>query len=319
MAAGKTLTCDHALFKVLKVDRNMVLELVVSGLPGKLIVKYLCSDKRKYWNNTTWEAKQWETVNKVLCNSEVGGTPPLIVFDEDSGILVLGKLGGRSAHETMKQALLSQAIFGKARQAPQNFHRLGAMLGKLHNCCSYDTSSPVYYRISATLSSLPSHVQGDVVFAEGLSAFAEHSKTNTEVSWVHGNLKTVNIMFTDDDIALIDMENAGAGDTMEDMGTLLAFIIMFGRFPFFPKRFLQSIVTALITGYCSTAVAVSECLLAATLGEVLVEYGRGCTTDETPFIRRYLKRRLERIIMHLVKQLHNRPKELLQQPQILVT
>ncbi|MBA7479542.1 hypothetical protein ES707_14976 [subsurface metagenome] len=320
MTTGKLLNCDHAFFKVLQVDRNMVLELVVSGLPGKLIVKYLCSGKKKYQNNTQWEAKQWQAVNKALRNSKAGKTPSLIAFDEDSGILLLEKVEGQSAHEIMKKALLSQVIFAKARQAPLNFYRLGAMLGLLHNCCSYDTSSPIYYRISAKLSSVPDAAQGDVVFSEGLSAFDEHSKPNAEVSWVHGNLRTDNILFTNNNITLIDMENAGAGDAMEDMGSLLAFIIMFGRFPFFPKRFLRSVITAILTGYCSAAVAVSERLLAATLGEVLVVYGR--VIDKASllplFTWRCHKRRLRRIVMRLVKQLHNSPKELLRQPRILV-
>jgi hypothetical protein len=306
-------------FHVLKVDRNVLAEVCVPRVPLALIIKYPVAVEGKLSKMSEWEAKQWETASAVLAHAQAGILPNLIAFDDRTSILFLAKLSGWTVHRILLMSSVPAMFCRRTRRAPAEFYELGRVLAILHTQATPGQSSPIWYDLDAKLASVSGKRSHDPLLAEGLAAFERScDRHSRRVTWVHGNLRTENVLFTGNGAALIDLEDGGAGDPMEDLGRLLACMIVLPRCSVLSRRFCELAVAHVMRGYCAVARVSPKQLLACILGETLFAYGLGYVSVKVPIVRRCFKTLLRRSITNLMTLLGGDPEQFLARPSMIV-
>lgn len=311
------LRIRHSAIRVLQSDRNLICDLILTKPRLKLIIKF-ATPINKFEGITYYETQQWKFLVSVITRFECGILPDVIAFDDDSSILILGKIEGPTMHQVMKYSPFYQIFFKRKGSVLIGCYNLGIMLATLHSqkpCCSH---SPMKYSTFAKLDSIADQASADKLFERGISNFNAFHKLKVKTSWTHGNLRCDNIIFASDDAALIDLENAGAGDAMEDLGRLFAFILMFRRLSLFPRHFWQAIIESILNGYCSIATVPCQQLLTSILGEVLFVYGRDYVVNPPTLFHRQFEASFRSIVLHLLRLLQEGPEMVQGNPRILV-
>jgi len=314
---GKQVKVGDVTYKLKKADRNILMEVRVLEFPVPLMVKYPNGSDIQPYNAITWESGQWEIVCKSASLTGDGIAPALIAFDEETASLFLEKLPARTAYQTMFLSPLIMLSGSALQQTLSGFEKLGRLLAALHSCGAAHRS-PIHYGLEAKLSFVNDKLGQDKALDEAWKVFRQFFQGSSHSAWIHGNLRTDNILFVHGDVALIDLENSGAGDPMEDMGRLIAFLIMFRRFTIFPRRFWETMLDELIKGYGIAAIKSAPRLLACVLGEMLVVYGRDYVSKELTWMQRHFKKVLERSIWNLLSVFNLGAAHVLEHPSLLL-
>jgi aminoglycoside phosphotransferase (APT) family kinase protein len=319
MAPGASFKDAGTSFRVLRADRNVIAEAHMAELPFAVIAKWSCAQEPKLRGTIAWEARQWEVLRSAVAEDENGVLPALIAFDEKEEVLLLEKLRGRSAYSTLALSPLSVLFCGTARGAADRFHQLGRLLATLHNRAIPTGQSPIHFDLTAKLRPVEGKVSCDSLLAAGLETVRRLRRQEAQrTRWVHGNLRTDNIIFTAAGPALIDLENAGSGDPHEDVGRLIAFVMMFRRFRVFPRAYWKTIIAEFIAGYGVKAGFSAQQLWTCVLGEMLLVYGRDYVREEMSIMRRHFKRVLQKGLRHLHERLEDDRQVYTSDPTLMV-
>jgi thiamine kinase-like enzyme len=311
---GKSIQFGNATATVIQSDRNIVIEIRFSHNLKAFIAKFPSDGNDAI---IKWETNQWEYLAKGLKNKHAF-LPSFIAFDDEIRCLILNKLEGLSAYKSMRLTVFNHISIKNRLKILDNFYELGKLLSDMHNMPFCSIASPLTSPVWQRLDSLSNTNILNKTLSKGLLLYKRFYKTDNKTSWVHGNLRGDNIFFTPEGVILIDLERAGAGNPMEDLGRLIAFILMFRKFPLFPKYLWKSIIDHIITGYSSTSEIDSRTLLNAVLGEILYVYGRDYVLKKIAFKRRIWRIGLENIILHIIKILEDSSFEIMNSPSAIV-
>lgn len=297
LKTGETCETHDAHVSALGVERNIVLEIRWRHWSVPLIAKYAREDN-PFPQITAWEIRQWELVNGVLDGAAGAVVPSLIAFDEAREVLLLGKLDGVSVLRILKLAPIYGLYGSKRAEILAGFYSVGRLLGLLHRRLVAETRSRMFYSIGEKLLSLSMSSRSDEVFSRGLSVWTRNGEVQEPKTWVHGNLRTDNVLFWQGQASLIDLENAGAGSPMEDLGRFIAYIAIWRMIPVFSRKLSQDMISHTIEGYGSESPWSAQLLSWAILGEILYVYGRDYSGKRISLPRRVLGHGIRRLVSY---------------------
>jgi tRNA A-37 threonylcarbamoyl transferase component Bud32 len=314
---GGKLTRGPFQYKLLQADKNAVVELKLRHHEFRLIAKFATPSNR-FQGITAREGEQLRAVGATLRDLEAGRPLSILAYDESSATLYMEKLAGTSLHSTLKRSLVERIVPGRCRAISKKVRVLGSQLAQLHTHCPHGDVSPMKYALATKLAPLRTLVSRDNVLASGMRCFDEYHQPTEQLTWTHGNLRTDNVILTREGASLIDLENAGSGDPMEDLGRLIAFIVVLRRYPVFPKSFWRSAVASLLEGYASKSEPHGRRLVTAILGEILFLYGRDHVQSARSWPKRLNGHQLAAAVTHMVAICDRDARQVLQNPDCLV-
>jgi len=127
---------------------------------------------------------------------------------------------------------------------------IGRSLGRLH---SYTDHSGLLSLSPSTLSHIKNYLttleQTDSLkdmIAEWVSI---HEPVDDAVAWIHGNLKSEDILITDGKVCFIDYGTCGLGSPYEDLTNLCTYLALFRTVPLFPWKLARKAMATILSGY----------------------------------------------------------------------
>jgi len=294
---GQKLVHGDLRLETLQREGNQVVVVEEVGGGGKYVVKFPSDSPGSTLDR---ELSQWSYLAS-LPEALHGALPRLVAGDREVPLVLVEHVRSVTCHGLMKWLPALLAVPGARASVRSRFERLGEQLGTLHGVPPPGDLPPVLEPVASRLELLASRTGRDETLASGLAAWQRARQPAALDAWVHGNLRGDNVLLAGDRVVLIDLERAGSGDPMGDLGRFVAFMLMFRRLPLYPRGLWREMLASLLSGYRSRSRLVPEALATAVLGEVLFLYGREYVLKPVRGRRRLEKPGLERIIRHLAR------------------
>ncbi|MDH3948522.1 MAG: aminoglycoside phosphotransferase family protein [Gammaproteobacteria bacterium] len=132
---------------------------------------------------------------------------------------------------------------------------LGRCLGRFHG---YKDPEGLTVLSPDTLSYLRTYLSNikepDLPVEKIANWVNEQDDTCRVTAWVHGNVKSEDILIADGKTCLIDFGTCGAGVPYEDLTDLCTYMMLFRAVPLFPWRIARHAMSVFLRGYAAEAV-----------------------------------------------------------------
>ena len=127
---------------------------------------------------------------------------------------------------------------------------LGRSIGKLH---SYNISPEVKALNPNTSHYINSYLnelnESNSIVDKIVHWIEKHPTSPESTSWIHGNIKSEDIIISNRKVTLIDFGTCGIGESYEDLTNICAYLWLLRAVPLFPWRIAQHAMSALFDGY----------------------------------------------------------------------
>lgn len=127
---------------------------------------------------------------------------------------------------------------------------IGRSLGRLH---SYTDHTELLSLSPSTLSHIQNYLntieQTDSLKDKIAEWVRTHILIDETVAWIHGNIKSEDILITDEKVCFIDYGTCGLGSPYEDLTNLCTYLTLFRTVPLFPWKSARVAMTAILSGY----------------------------------------------------------------------
>jgi Ser/Thr protein kinase RdoA (MazF antagonist) len=138
---------------------------------------------------------------------------------------------------------------------------LGRCLGRLH---TYHDPEGLRVLSPDTLSYLRTYlgnIKESGLLVEKIADWVNRQDDSCGVTaWIHGNVKSEDILMVDNKACFIDFGTCGAGVPYEDLTNLCTYIMLFRTVPLFPWRVARHAMSAILRGYAAEFSLDKDCL-----------------------------------------------------------
>jgi serine/threonine protein kinase len=129
---------------------------------------------------------------------------------------------------------------------------LGRCLGRFY---SYNDSAGLTVLSPDTLSYLRTYL-GDIkepdLLVENIANWVnEQDGACASTAWIHGNVKSEDILIADSKVCFIDFGTCGTGVPYEDLTNLCTYMMLFRTVPLVPWRMARHAMSAFLRGYAA--------------------------------------------------------------------
>jgi len=240
---NQTIDIDNITFRCVSSDKNIIFK-VSNNLHWFL----------KYSLNKEWVNR--EIIGATAVKTTLGGFdgykhPNVIRASETHRYTLYSSMDGIDFNTMLIKACLISTV------KPPNFiepvmTNIGRSIGRLH---SYKIS-PELQALNPTnlhyIKSYISELKETNSIIDKILYWIEINPTNSDsIGWIHGNIKSEDIIISNNKITLIDFGTCGSGESYEDLTNLCAYMWLLRSVPLFPWRMAQHSMSALFQGYAN--------------------------------------------------------------------
>lgn len=152
--------------------------------------------------------------------------------------------------------ILLQACLLRSLKLPTSIcltmENLGKSLGRLH-CYSNPSQKKVlnpdtFFYIKNYLKNIK---KSDDIIQHVEQWVDKQAEYPFPTAWIHGNVKSEDILFVNNQVSILDFGTCGKGVPFEDLTNLCAYMMLLRTVPLFPWRIARSAMSALLNGYVS--------------------------------------------------------------------
>jgi len=183
---------------------------------------------------------------------------------------------------------------------------LGRCLGRLH---TYNDPAGLRVLSPDTLSYLRTYlsdIKEPDLLVENIANWVNEQDNSCEVTaWIHGNVKSEDILIKGSKICFIDFGTCGAGAPYEDLTNLCSYMMLFRAVPLFPWRIARHAMSAFLRGYAAESALskdnlynyITRGICRYHIKNVVLHNGIASISGMP-----VLKSRLERLVMQLLQK-----------------
>ena len=129
---------------------------------------------------------------------------------------------------------------------------IGRAIGRLH---SYTDHTGITSLSPTTLSYIQTYLstieQTDLLKNKISEWTITHNPIDESITWIHGNIKSEDILITNKKVCFIDYGTCGLGSPYEDLTNLCTYLALFKTVPLFPWKLAHIAMSAILSGYDS--------------------------------------------------------------------
>lgn len=238
---GSSVTLDGRLYRCISSDKNRI--FTITGKHGW----YLKFSLQEDWISR--EIAGAEAVRTTLADFAGYLHPGAIRASMESRYTLYSAVEGRSFNAILLHGCLAR--LPKLGVVPwPAMNNLGRCLARFHN---FGGPEDMLALNPSTLSYLRTYLDG--ITAPGLLVeqvadwVDRQSDDDCATAWIHGNIKSEDVLIEDDKACIIDFGTCGAGAPYEDLVNLGTYLMLFRAVPLFPWRTARQALSALLQGY----------------------------------------------------------------------
>ena len=167
---------------------------------------------------------------------------------------------GKSFNRSFLSGCLS-GLSNSKRTSISAMENLGRCLGRLH---TYRDPAGLRVLSPDTLSYLRTYladIKDPDLLVENIANWVNEQDDSCGVTaWIHGNIKSEDILMAGSKACFIDLGTCGAGVPYEDLTNLCTYMMLFRTVPLFPWRIARHAMSAFLRGYRAESPLNEECL-----------------------------------------------------------
>lgn len=158
---------------------------------------------------------------------------------------------GKSFNQSFLYECISTLATLKHASMPV-MENLGRCLGRFH---TYNDPTGITALSPDTLSYLRTYLSNikapDLLVEKIANWVDEQGGSCVATAWIHGNIKSEDILIADSKACFIDFGTCGAGVPYEDLTNLCTYMMLFRTVPFVPWRIARYAMSAFLRGYAA--------------------------------------------------------------------
>jgi len=167
---------------------------------------------------------------------------------------------GKSFNRSFLSGCLSGLSNSKRTSMPA-MENLGRCLGRLH---TYNDPAGLRVLSPDTISYLRTYLgnitQPDLLTGKIADWVSRQNNSCGVTAWIHGNVKSEDILIAGSKACFIDFGTCGAGVPYEDLTNLCTYMMLFRTVPLFPWRVARHAMSAFLQGYTAEYSLDKDCL-----------------------------------------------------------
>ena len=240
LSSGSRITLDGMVFSCISADKNFIYR--VDGKQGW----YLKFSLQKEW--IRHEIAGAEAIKTTLGDFEGYRHPGAVRASLAEKYTLYSAVEGNGFNRTFLSGCLGR---GKSRHATMSaMENLGRCLGRLH---TYKDPEGLAALSPDTLSYLKTYLHNlkspDLLTEKVEKWVNDQDESCGVTAWIHGNVKSEDILMKDGKTCFIDFGTCGAGAPYEDLTNLCSYMMLFRAVPLFPWRIARHAMSAFLRGY----------------------------------------------------------------------
>lgn len=297
MECGSGLTLDGRVYRCISSDKNRIFRVT-----GKHHW-YLKFSLQEEW--IRHEIAGAEAIRKTLAGFEGYLHAGAIRASIEGRYTLYSAIDGRDFNSVLLYRGLT-GLAGLGAGAGPAMYNLGRSLARFH---SYNGGGDMKALNPDTLSYLGEYlhrIRQPGPLEERIADWVARQRSeDTGVAWIHGNIKSEDILIANDRVCLIDLGTCGIGAPGEDLAGLCTYLMLFRAVPAFPWRIARQAMSALLQGYTQESGINTSCLYSYITRGIcryylknMVLHGGIASISGMPV----LKRRIERMIAQLLEE-----------------
>ena len=243
LKSGSKLSLDGKLFSCISADKNLIYR--VNGKHSW----YLKYSLQKEWIRR--EIAGAEAIRATLGDVEGYRHAGAVRASLTDRYTLYSAVEGKSFNRSFLSACLSGMATPKRTLIPV-MENLGRCLGKFHGY-----SDPTGLRVLSpdTLTYLRTYLgdirKPDSVVEHIANWVNEQDDCHDVTAWIHGNVKSEDILMAGSKACFIDFGTCGTGVPYEDLTNLCTYMMLFRTVPLVPWRIARYAMSAFLRGYAS--------------------------------------------------------------------
>jgi Ser/Thr protein kinase RdoA (MazF antagonist) len=295
--SGSKTTLDGKVFYCISSDKNLIYRIT-----GKHNW-YLKYSLQKEWIRR--EIAGAEAIKATLGDFEGYRHPGAVRASLTDRYTLYSAIEGKSFNRSFLSGCLSGLVKSKRASMPA-MENLGRCLGRLH---TYNDPTGLRVLNPDTLSYLRTYLR-DIKEPDSLVENIENWVNEQDdysgvTAWIHGNVKSEDILIADSKACFIDFGTCGAGVPYEDLTNLCTYMMLFRTVPLVPWRIARHAMSAFLRGYAAESPLNRDSLYNyITRGICRYHIKNAVLHNGIASISGMpvLKSRLERLVMQLLQQ-----------------
>ena len=243
LASGSKTTLDGKVFCCISSDKNFIYK--VQGNYSW----YLKFSLQEEWIRR--EIAGAEAIKATLGDYEGYRHAEAIRASLTDRYTLYSAVEGKSFNRSFLSGCLSGLAISK-RTSISAMENLGRCLGRFH---TYNDPAGLRVLSPDTLSYLRTYLsdikEPDLLVENIANWVNEQDDSCGVIAWIHGNVKSEDILIADSKVCFIDFGTCGAGVPYEDLTNLCTYMMLFRTVPFVPWRIARHAMSAFLRGYAA--------------------------------------------------------------------
>ena len=252
LASGSKITLDGKVFYCISSDKNLIYR--VNGKHNW----YLKYSLQQEWIRR--EIAGAEAIKETLGDYEGYQHAGAIRASLTDRYTLYAAVEGKSFNRSFLPGCLSGLAKSKRATMPA-MENLGRCLGRFH---TYNDPAGLRVLSPDTLSYLRTYlsdIKEPGLLVENIANWVNEQDDSCGVTaWIHGNVKSEDILMADNKACFIDFGTCGAGLPYEDLTNLCTYMMLFRTVPLFPWRLARHAMSAILQGYAAESSLDKDCL-----------------------------------------------------------
>lgn len=297
LKSGSKATLDGKVFNCISADKNYIYR--VDGKHSW----YLKFSLQEEWIRR--EIAGAEAIKATLGDFEGYRHAGAVRASLTDRYTLYSAVEGKSFNRSFLSGCLSGLSNSKRTSMPA-MENLGRCLGRFH---TYNDPAGLRVLSPDTLSYLRTYlsdIKEPDLLVENIANWVNEQDNSCEVTaWIHGNVKSEDILMADSKACFIDFGTCGAGIPYEDLTNLCTYMMLFRTVPLVPWRIARHAMSAFLRGYAAESPLNNDSLYNyVTRGICRYHIKNTVLHDGIASISGMpvLKSRLERLVMQLLQQ-----------------
>jgi len=252
LASGSKITLDGKVFYCISSDKNLIYR--VNGKHNW----YLKYSLQQEWIRR--EIAGAEAIKETLGDYEGYQHAGAIRASLTDRYTLYAAVEGKSFNRSFLPGCLSGLAKSKRATMPA-MENLGRCLGRFH---TYNDPAGLRVLSPDTLSYLRTYMgnikQPDLLVGKIADWVNRQDDSCGVTAWIHGNVKSEDILMADNKACFIDFGTCGEGVPYEDLTNLCTYMMLFRTVPLFPWRVARHAMSAFLQGYAAEFSLEKDCL-----------------------------------------------------------
>lgn len=238
---NQTISIDKIIFRCVSSDKNIIFK--VTG-EFNWFLKYSLN---KEWVNR--EVIGATAVKTTLGELDGYKHPDVIRASITTKYTLYSSMDGMDFNTMLIKACIVGTVKAPNFLEPV-MTNIGRSIGRLH---SYNIPPKIQVLNPTNLHYIRSYIselkETNSIIDKIIEWIDTHPTKSDSIGWIHGNIKSEDIIISNNTITLIDFGTCGSGESFEDLTNLCAYMWLLRSVPLFPWRTAQHAMSVLFQGY----------------------------------------------------------------------